>query len=87
LSVEEESGSQMVALGEEEEVKEVVREVQVAAPPLWGPLPALVMLPWVLVMFLVGLMGFELVQSAIGHRPPGMITKALGWLLGVAPKN
>jgi excisionase family DNA binding protein len=73
---------------EEEEVEEVVREVQVAAPPPpWGPLPALVMLPCVIVMFLVGLMGFELVQSAIGYRPPGMITKALGGLLGVAPKN
>src|SRR5262249_3659451 len=82
------SDEEVVEGADEEEPEAVVREVQVAAPPPpWGPLPALVMLPCVIVMFLVGIMGFELVQSAIGYKPPGMITKALGGLIGVGPRN
>jgi hypothetical protein len=114
LAADEESGSQVVALDEEEvepvaddeevevdideeagfgdlegeegeELEEAddtrparveVRE-KILRPAPWGPVPAVVMLPCVVVMLLVGLIGFEVVQSSVGHRPPGMMTRAL----------
>jgi excisionase family DNA binding protein len=55
------------------------REVAVEALPApWGVLPVAVLLPCVLVLFLVGLMGFELVQNSGGYRPTGMFTKIIG---------
>jgi excisionase family DNA binding protein len=108
--VEEESGSQVVALDEEveeaslggeepafdqfeteaeEEVEEeeapVVQKALPTAP--WGALPVVFMLPCVIVLFLVGIMGFELVQSVAAHKPPGTLTKALSGLLGQNPKQ
>jgi excisionase family DNA binding protein len=113
LAADEESGSQVVALDEEEvepvgdeeievtaeeeegefadleaEGEEEVevedtrppREVEVVKllrPAPWGVLPTIVMFPCVIVMLLVGLVGFEMVQSSVGHRPPGMMTRAL----------
>jgi hypothetical protein len=66
----------------EEEAETPVLQQAVAAP--WGPVPVFFMLPCVIVMFLVGLMGFELVQSMAGYKQPGMITKAISGL--VMPK-
>jgi excisionase family DNA binding protein len=114
LAADEESGSQVVALdeeeieaaGDEDEVeinieedgefgdlevegdadadeeddtrptREVVRD-RILRPAPWGPLPTIVMLPCVVVMLLVGLVGFELVQSSVAHRPPGFMTRSL----------
>lgn len=50
---------------EDEEVE--VRTV-VAAPAKWGPLPAIVLLPTLLVTFLGGLMSFELVRGMWGYH-------------------
>jgi hypothetical protein len=115
LAAEEESGSQVVALDEEEieplssgevatvgedEVAEIdeeavaaaeeeddeehVREVvKVIRPAPWGALPTVIMLPAVIVMLLVGFMGFELVQSSAGYRPPGFMSKTLGEMIGM----
>jgi len=49
-----------------------------AAP--WGVLPVLVLFPCVLVMILVGIMGFELVQTQQGYRP-GLITRQISGLI------
>jgi hypothetical protein len=37
-------------------------------------------------MFLVGLMGFELVQHMTGYQPPGFVTKTVSELIGQKPK-
>ncbi len=71
--------------GEEPAGRVVVEEkVQKAAP--WGVLPVLLMLPCVVVMMLVGIMGFELVQNMAGYKPTGFITKTIGELVGQKPK-
>jgi hypothetical protein len=54
----------------------VVQEKLVPAAP-WGVLPVLFMLPCVIIMFLVGILGYELVQTTAGLKPPGPLTKAL----------
>jgi hypothetical protein len=91
VAVEEEEGAgdfaDVEVEGEEEEaevtgaVREVVR-TEYAKPAPWGALPVVFMLPCVIVMVLVGLMGFELVQSASGYKAPGVLTKAIGDLIG-----
>ena len=40
-----------------------------------------------MVLFLVGVMGFELVQSMVTHRPPGMITRTIGGIVGQKLQN
>jgi excisionase family DNA binding protein len=65
----------------DEAVRTVVREGY-AKPAPWGALPVVFMLPCVVVMVLVGVMGFELVQSGNGYKAPGVLTKALGDLIG-----
>jgi excisionase family DNA binding protein len=111
LAADEESGSQVVALDEEEieaagddeveinieedgefgdlevegdadeeydtrPTREVVRD-RILRPAPWGPMPTIVMLPCVVIMLLVGLVGFEMVQSSVAHRPPGFMTRTL----------
>lgn len=50
----------------------------VAAPPAeWGPMPAMVMGVCVIVMFLVGLMGFELIRGMYGYRQGGPVTSII----------
>lgn len=65
------------------EVRErvVVQEKLVPAAP-WGALPVVFMLPCVAVMVLVGVMGFELVQSMAGYKPAGFLTRTVGELVG-----
>ena len=41
-----------------------------AAPRPWGPLPALILFPALLIMTLGGLMGFELVRTMTGYQQP-----------------
>jgi hypothetical protein len=48
-----------------------------AAPANWGVLPAIVMLPCVVVMFLVMLMGFEMIRSMNGYHRPNSLTQAI----------
>jgi hypothetical protein len=65
----------------EDEVSEGRTRVVAAAPPTWGPLPAIVMIPCVAVMFLVTLMGLELVRGMWGYHQPtkvsGTLTRAM----------
>ena len=57
---------------EEYEVSEAVdesgRPVAVAAPAKWGPLPAILMAPTILIMFLGGLMAYETLHSAWAYQ-------------------
>jgi len=65
--------------GETEEDEEGVaqgREVPVeAAPAQWGVMPALMMIPCVIVLFVVGLMGFELVQGMWGYHQSSKVSR------------
>ncbi len=59
----------------------VVKEKLIPAAP-WGAMPVVFMLPCVFVMFVLAILGFELVQSMSGYKSPGLLTKAIGDLLG-----
>lgn len=63
----------------------VIEKEVVAAP--WGPLPVVFMLPCVIVLLLVGMMGFEMVQSMTGYKQPGLVTRTLSSLVGMEIKN
>jgi len=43
----------------------------------WGPLPAILLFPTVIVLFLVGLMAFELAQSMSGYHRPNKMSKPI----------
>ncbi|MBI2804075.1 MAG: helix-turn-helix domain-containing protein [Planctomycetes bacterium] len=87
IEVEEES-SEFTDLDEDVQVEEdadeetettgrtVTKEKLLPAAP-WGVMPVIFMLPCVIIMFLVGILGFELVQTSAGLRPPGPLTKAI----------
>jgi len=59
----------------------IIREKLIPPAP-WGVLPVIFMLPCVVIMFLVGILGFELVQSTAAHAPPGPLTKLVAEQLG-----
>jgi len=61
---------------EEEEEDDVVSAAP-AAPVEWGSLPAILLAPTVLVLFVVGLMGFELIQSMWGYHRPAKVGRPL----------
>lgn len=61
-------------------------QIKYVRPAPWGVFPVVFMLPCVVVMVLVGLLGFELVQSGNGYRPPGVLTKALADLMELKMK-
>jgi excisionase family DNA binding protein len=79
--VEDDVGLDISLDDEDEQEEEVEPEPAVsagaaAAPPAeWGPLPALVLLPSVIVLIIVGLMGFELVQGMWGFHKPSPVSK------------
>jgi excisionase family DNA binding protein len=58
-----------------------------AAPVPWGPLPAIFMLPCVIVLFIVGLVGFEMLQGMWGYRQSsgasGTMARALASMLSM----
>lgn len=56
------------AAAEEEEEEEEVAYAPQAPPAEWGVLPALFMAPAVIILFLVGLMSFEMIQSMWGYN-------------------
>src|SRR5262249_51173968 len=65
------------AVSEEEEEEEVRAgpKQYVAAPPAeWGAMPAIVLLPCVIILFVVGLMGYELVQGMYGFHKGTQLT-------------
>ena len=66
-------------LGEtDEEPGKVKIEYRDAPTTPWGPVPALLMIPSVLVLFVIGLMGFELIQSMLAYQKG---TKATGLII------
>jgi hypothetical protein len=69
------------AEAEEEEEEAAAPAVAGAAAPAkpaeWGVLPTLVMLPCVVVMFLVGIMGYEMIHSMWGYHQPMPVTSTL----------
>ncbi|HJT78917.1 MAG TPA: hypothetical protein VJ739_17095, partial [Gemmataceae bacterium] len=63
---------------EEAEVAAAGRPAAAAAPPAeWGVFPTAVMIPCVVVMFLVALMGYELVRQDGLNRPSNPLTRAI----------
>jgi helix-turn-helix protein len=63
-------------------VREVVRE-KIIEPAPWGAWPTVFMLPCVIVMVVVGIMGFELIQSSAGFKSAGFLTKTLGEMVNI----
>jgi excisionase family DNA binding protein len=57
--------------------EKIVIQEKLIPPAPWGVLPVVFMLPCVIIMFLVGLLGYELVQTSAGLRPPGPLTVAI----------
>jgi excisionase family DNA binding protein len=71
---------QLFDVDEDSELEEERARRGVAAAPApanWGVLPTIVMLPCVLVMFLVTLMGFEMIRSMNGYHKPNSLTQAI----------
>lgn len=64
-----------------EEAEATGGRVVTAAPAKWGPLPAILMFPTVIVMFLAGLMAFETLHSAWGYQQTNKPTTPLiSWM-------
>ena len=62
--------------------KEVVLKAQLMPAAPWGALPVIFMVPCVIIMFLVGLLAYEMVQSTVALKPPGPLTVAVADLFG-----
>lgn len=78
-------GQPVVEVEEDEDAVGPVRERIVEKfiePAPWGAMPVIFMFPCVVIMILVGLMGFELIQSSAGYKQAGFITRTFGELLG-----
>ena len=58
----------------------VVKE-KILPPAPWGVMPVIFMLPCVIIMFLVGILGYELVQTSAGLKPPGPLTQAIAGMI------
>jgi excisionase family DNA binding protein len=81
----EEDDEVEVDVGEDASGKKVkkvtVIKEKLIEPAPWGVMPVLFMLPCVVIMFLVGILGYEMVQTTNGLRPPGPLTVMVGgWL-------
>ena len=77
---------------EEEEEDEKAQRVVVSQAAPWGAFPALLMLPTVFVVFLGGIMAYELVHSMWGFQQPTkpstlVIDNVANTILGPAPKE
>jgi excisionase family DNA binding protein len=64
-----------VVVEEDEEEEEAVAAA--AEPTEWGALPAVLLFPTVIVLFLVGLMSYELVQGMFGYNRPDKVNAML----------
>jgi excisionase family DNA binding protein len=67
--------------GEDEAGRKVIRQTVVLQQAPWGIFPTVVLLPCVIVMVLLGIMGFELVQTQQGYKP-GPLTRSISKLVG-----
>ena len=95
--IDEDEGADLEEmLGEGEE--ELEGEAPVRAPiapavePEWGLLPVLTLVPTALLMFIVGLMSFELIHGMWGYRQPykvsGAVVKTFSGIFGAElPKD
>jgi len=62
---------------DDDEDDEPVAAGAVAPPAEWGPLPTLMLLPTIIVLFVVGLMGYELVQGMFGYTRQTRVSKTV----------
>jgi hypothetical protein len=62
---------------EEEEEEEPVGAAAAAPPAPWGVIPAIFLIPSVIVLFLVSIMSFELMQGMWGYHKPGKVSTLL----------
>jgi hypothetical protein len=56
--------------GDEEDEEEAAVPAGVYRPVPWGPIPALFLLPALVLVLIGGLMGFELLQTMMGYQQP-----------------
>lgn len=96
----EDSASEVVAIEEDETSEDDLEPIEdeemdarptpaaamVAAPTAWGPLPIIALVPCTAVMFVVGMMGYELLNSMWGHQTrtpvPGFFVKTVAGMFG-----
>ena len=62
--------------------KEIVVKAQLLPAAPWGAMPVIFMVPCVVIMFLVGLLAFEMVQSTVSLKPPGPLTVTVASMFG-----
>lgn len=79
---------------EEEEEGQPIRYAPAgaaAAPANWGALPAVILFPCVVVMFLLGLMSFELLHNMWGYKQPykstGVVLRPISQMFGAELPN
>lgn len=76
---------------EEEEEEEEKQVVVVSGTAPWGVFPALFMLPTIFIVFLAGIMGYELMQSMWGYhqttKPASMVVNEVAKVLDMAPNE
>ncbi len=89
VEVDAEEGAEVEVDADEEEetsapgkTRTVVKE-KLLQPAPWGVMPIVFMLPCVIIMFLVGILGYELLQTSSGARPPGPLTAAIADMMNV----
>jgi len=70
-------------VGEEEDERATAPAVVEAGAAPWGPLPAILLMPTVIVLFVVGLMGFELVRGMWGYHQPGISRPVIDGIAGM----
>lgn len=59
----------------------------VAAPAPWGPLPALLLLPTVLLAFVGTIMAYEVIGGMFGYKTsPNLVVESVSGLFGVKPE-
>jgi hypothetical protein len=75
----------------EEEEEEEEGAIVVAKSVPWGPLPALMLLPCVLVLFVGAIMAYEVVHGMWGYaqssKPSSLVVEGVSDLLGIKPKE
>lgn len=60
----------------------------VAAPAPWGPLPALLLLPTVLLAFVGAIMAYEVIGGMMGYKTSSnLVVESVSGLFGVKPEN
>jgi excisionase family DNA binding protein len=61
----------------EEEEEEYPAEAVAAAPAPWGVIPAIALIPSVVILFVVGLMSFEMLQGLWGYHKPAKVSNLI----------